>query len=353
MDTTPLFYLAGLLWMKGVGVEQDIQKSVSCFIEATINGNHKESAYELGRIYSDRYPHSLNQPQQSLIWFKKALEWGDQRALVDLAYGYFEGDDDQEEYNNNNSNNNNCENILERDQHQHQQYKNNNKNNRVKKDELAFQYAQQGALAKDKYCQYILGYLYLKGRGTVENAYEATEWLEQSAYQGFAEAIEELATIYLRGHGNVAKNYEKAYSICMLGADHIAFCQATLGDLYRNAWGVDRDYQKAFQYYQKAASHHEPYPYAQHMMGEMFLNGEGVPYDVGVAKENFIMAAKHYYEPSKHKLETLERTMQYSNHIMATSPTPASPTTPTSPSTQLSEKRTNRWSIGTIFSKKK
>lgn len=65
------------------------------------------------------------------------------------------------------------------------------------------------------------------------------------------------------------------------------------------------------------------------------------------------MAAKHYYEPSKHKLETLERTMQYSNQIMATSPTPSSPTTPTSPSTQLSEKRTNRWSIGTIFSKKK
>ncbi|CAO3642117.1 unnamed protein product [Cunninghamella blakesleeana] len=363
IDITPLFYLAGLLWMKGIGVQQDIQKSVSCFIEATRKGNHRESAYELGRIYSDRYPHSLNHPQQSIVWFRKALEWGDQRALVDLAYGYFEENNDNNDNNdNNNSNNNNNNN----DHHQpvysnnnsnhvenyNNQINNNNNNIKSKNDELAFKYAQQGAIEEDRYCQYILGYLYLKGRGTKEDAFEAIGWLEKSAQQGFTEAIEELTAVYLRGHGNVAKDEKKAYSICMLGADHIPFCQATLGDMYRNGWGVGRDYQKAFQYYQTAASHNEPYPYAQHMMGEMFLNGEGVPYDFGVAKENFIMAAKQYYEPSKHKLETLEKTMQFSGQSMTASPTAITPP-PLPPPSSPSDKKTNRWSIGTIFSKKK
>lgn len=63
------------------------------------------------------------------------------------------------------------------------------------------------------------------------------------------------------------------------------------------------------------------------------------------------MAAKQYYEPSKHKLETLEKTMQFSGQPITASPTDITP--PPLPPQSSSDKKTNRWSIGTIFSKKK
>ncbi|KAI8085124.1 uncharacterized protein BX664DRAFT_338581 [Halteromyces radiatus] len=336
-STTPLVYLAGLLWIKGIGIEQDVQRGLACLEEAATHGNHKEAAYELGRIYSDRYIHSLKDMQKSLHWYARALELGDERALCDLAYGYYEGEQDGQSLNKKDGS------AMD------------DKMDIIKNDTLAFRYASQGA-KKDRYCQYILGHLYLKGRGTTANAQEAVIWLEKSAQQGFTEAIEELAMVYLRGVGNVGKDYTKAYSICMLGAENnVVFCQAALGDIYRQGWGVDRDYHKAFQYYQTAASHDDPYPYSQHMLGEMFLNGEGVPQDLAVAKEWFTMAEKQGYEPSRHKLQTLTKSIQSiqdsqngsfrSNSIDSypSSPIVASPT----------EKKSNRWSLGFFTNRKK
>lgn len=259
--TAPLSYLAGLLWIKGIGVEHDLQHGIDCLVNAASQGNHKQAAYELGRVYSDRYIHSLKDMRQSLYWYSRALELGDERALCDLAYGYYEGESDDDDGETTRSTSATTGTVIA-----------NGKTLPVvvKDDDLAFKYARRGADTKDRYCQYILGHLYMKGRGTTANAQEAIRWLELSAQQGFTEAIEELATVYLRGVGNVGKDYAKAHSICMLGMEsNIVFCQAALGDIYRQGWGVDRDYHQAFQYYQTAATHEHPYPYAQHMLGEM------------------------------------------------------------------------------------
>lgn len=232
-----LCYLAGLMHTKGVGFDQDLKKGIACLKFAATEGRIAEAGCELGRIYGDRYKYSLNEPAESIHWFHRAFECGSTQAVVDLAYGFFEGSE------------------------------------QVPKDDVrALRYAKDGALLNDKYCQYIVGHIYLKGRGGVEaNAQEAVKYLNASASQGFAVALEEETSVYMYGHGNVKQDYKKAYQCCMKSiAANIPFCQARLGDMYRNAWGVTQDFHKAFEYYQNAASQTDaPYPYAQHMLGEM------------------------------------------------------------------------------------
>lgn len=238
LGTEPaLCYLAGLLYTKGVGFEQDIDKGIQLLKHGATEGGVAEAGCELGRIYSDRYGYSLQQPAEAMHWFHRAFECGSKQAVVDLAYGFFEG------------------NHVE-----------------VPKDDArALRYAKDGASLNDKYCQYIIGHLYLKGRGVEANAQEAVKWLHASAQQGFAVALEEETSVYMYGQGNVNQDYEKALQCCLQSeAQRIPFCQARLGDMYRNAWGVMQDFQKAFEYYQNAASQSDtPYPYAQHMLGEM------------------------------------------------------------------------------------
>lgn len=231
-----LCYLAGLLYSKGIGFDQNIKRGISLLQFAATEGRIAEAGCELGRIYSDRYKYSLNEPAESIHWFHRAFECGSTQAVVDLAYGFFEG------------------------------------SAQVPKDDVrALRYAKDGALLNDKYCQYIVGHLYLKGKGVPINAQEAVKFLNASASQGFAVALEEETSVYMYGHGNVKPDYQKAYTCCMQSiAANIPFCQARLGDMYRNAWGVTQDYHKSFEYYQNAASQSDtPYPYAQHMLGEM------------------------------------------------------------------------------------
>ncbi|KAI9006659.1 hypothetical protein CLU79DRAFT_779603 [Phycomyces nitens] len=231
-----LCYLAGLMLTKGIGHTPDIDQGLA-FLERAGEQKQPDAAYELGRFYSDRYHYSRPDLKQSLYWYQRAFENGDTRALVDLAYGFSEGDLGHD---------------VPRD------------------DDRAFRYAEQGAKTDDKYCQYILGHLYLKGRGVAQDSEKAVYWLSASADQGFAVALEEISAIYLKGHGDVPKDYRLAHEWCLKGVSTTAYCQTSLGDIYRNGWGVQRDYQKAFQYYQTAAIQPDsPHHYAQHMLGEM------------------------------------------------------------------------------------
>ncbi|KAG1141793.1 hypothetical protein G6F37_009473 [Rhizopus arrhizus] len=302
-------YLAGLLYTKGIGFSQDLEKGVSFLKYAATEGKLGEAACELGRIYGDRYRYSYHQPRESVHWFERAFECGSNQAIVDLAYSFFEGSEDV-----------------------------------PKDDTRAFRYAKEGALSNDKYCQYIVGHLYLKGKGIEQDSKEALKWLDQSAKQGFSVALEEQVAVYMNGQGNVAKDYERAYQCCTSGtATNIPYCQVCLGDMYRNGWGVEQDYQKAFEYYQKAASSNQsdtPYPYAQHMIGEMFLHGEGVPRDLAVAKEWFQIASTQGYEPSQVKIQQISLLEQ--NTLLQKQKDASNE----DQQQEKQEKRSSRWSLG-------
>ncbi|KAI8140056.1 hypothetical protein BJV82DRAFT_624963 [Fennellomyces sp. T-0311] len=219
-------YLAGLLLTKAIGIDRDVDRGI-VLLDHAAQAGLGEAAYELGRVWGDRYSYSLHNPSKSMACYQRAVDLGEHRAYVDLAYACYVDSNSMDK---------------------------------------AFEYAIQGAqLTNDRYCQYILGHLYLgKGQGN-----EAIQWLTASAQQDFALAIEELASAYLKGQAGIEVDYNQALVWCTKGSD-IPYCQTALGDLFRNGWGVERDYQKAFQYYQTAASQPEaPNLYAQHMVGEM------------------------------------------------------------------------------------
>ncbi|KAI8638518.1 hypothetical protein BD408DRAFT_405622 [Parasitella parasitica] len=293
---------------------------------AATAGKIAEAGCELGRIFGDRYRYSLNQPSKSMHWFHRAFECGSTQAVVDLAYGFFEGSQCQE----------------------------------VPKDDArAFRYAKDGALLNDKYCQYIVGHIYLNGRGVTADAQEALKWLHASAQQGFAVALEEEAAVYMYGHGSAKQDYEKAFECCAQSAAiNIPFCQARLGDMYRQGLGkLSQNFHKAFEHYQNAASQSDtPYPYAQHMLGEMFLIGEGVPVDLAVAKEWFQIASTHGYEPSQIKLQKIESIengagLKQQKQQQKDQPPQQQQQQQQQQQTDLQEKRSSRWSLS-FFNKK-
>ncbi|KAI9313179.1 hypothetical protein BX666DRAFT_746639 [Dichotomocladium elegans] len=229
-ENTHVNYLAGLLLIKGIGVSRDLEKG-KALLELAAEAGCGEAAYELGRVCGDRYSFSLDDPPKSLHWYERAVALGETKAYVDLAYLSFNGQGEEGT---------------------------DGRGTTTLSSSAALEYAKRGAEeTKDRFCQYILGHL----ASTPE---EAITWLTESAQQDFALAIEELASIYMK-----KQDYQEAMKWSTKGSD-IPFCQTALGDMFRNGWGVARDYQRAFQYYQTAASQPEaPNHYAQYMLGEM------------------------------------------------------------------------------------
>lgn len=292
-----LAYLAGLLLTRGIGVDRDVNRGLQILEHAAAN-EHVHALYELGRIYGDHYKYSLHDIDRSISYFEKAAELGYTRAYIDLAVA-LQGRDDAK----------------------------------------AIKYASLGAeKANDRYCQYILS-------RNCHSQDERVRWLQASADQGFAPAIEELVGYYME-----TRNYEQAIRLCSSSsATELPSCQVAMADIHRYGLQVPQDHKKAFQYYQTAANHPEsPSQYAQHMLGEMFLNGEGIPQDTAVAKEWYQIAATQGYEPSRRRLQQLT----------ASVPTPRSSADTVENDTDSGvpnkepQKKQNRWSMG-FFGRKK
>jgi TPR repeat protein len=78
--------------------------------------------------------------------------------------------------------------------------------------------------------------------------------VEARAKAGNPDAETELGRRYLRGKGGVERNYEEALSWLQKAADHgNARGQAFLGIMYDEGDGVPQNYKLALQWYQKSA----------------------------------------------------------------------------------------------------
>ncbi|EIE88087.1 hypothetical protein RO3G_12798 [Rhizopus delemar RA 99-880] len=122
----------------------------------------------------------------------------------------------------------------------------------------------------------------------------------------------------MNGQGNVAKDYERAYQCCTSNtATNIPYCQAASSN-----------------------QSDTPYPYAQHMIGEMFLHGEGVPRDLAVAKEWFQIASTQGYEPSQVKIQQISLLEQ--NTLLQKQKDASNE----DQQQEKQEKRSSRWSLG-------
>ena len=118
---------------------------------------------------------------------------------------------------------------------------------------------------------------------------EAKREYEQAASAGSASAMNNLGVLYKNGWG-VAKDYAQARAWLQKGADQgDADAQYNLGVLYFNGQGVAKDYAQARAWFQKAADQGDAS--AQNNLGELYMNGQGVAKDYSQARVWFQKAA--------------------------------------------------------------
>lgn len=115
--------------------------------------------------------------------------------------------------------------------------------------------------------------------------------VENSAFEGNANAQHDLAAIYTAGHAGVKQDYKRA-SLWFEEAAHngVANARYNLGVLYHQGIGVKQDTEKAFQWYKTAAA--LGHPEAQYNLGIAYIEGIGLPYDPLTAATFFENAAK-------------------------------------------------------------
>lgn len=173
-DSTYAKYMLSILFQQGIGVDQDLKKSVSWYKQAEKDKNHAKAQLQVAKRYL--VPFSImHNPKEAAIWMEEAAKHKNIEAQNLLADMYLQG-------------------------------------RGVSKSELkALNWYGKSAGMGSAYGQYSLGIMYYNGQGVAQNMQEAYKWLTYAAYQGYAEAQYLLGVMYEQGFG-VEKSLAKAYA---------------------------------------------------------------------------------------------------------------------------------------------
>ena len=141
------------------------------------------------------------------------------------------------------------------------------------------------------------------GKASTEDDKEAVRWYRKAAEQGHKQAQDSLGTMYQNGDG-VEKNYAEAMSWYRKAAEQgYANAQNNLGERYQYGTGVERDYATAIQWYRKAAE--QDHAWAQYHLGVMYKRGSGVEEDLTTAFDWFGKAARQGHALSQYEIAKL------------------------------------------------
>ena len=121
-------------------------------------------------------------------------------------------------------------------------------------------------------------YVEKKFSNTIQpNSEDELEFYKLNAKEGKINYIKGLAQKYLYGQG-IKQNFKEAKSLFELGVKlNDTFCMFYLGEIYLNGWGVDVNYQIAFDLFTKASYN---YTQAWNSLGYMYYYGYGVEKNV-------------------------------------------------------------------------
>ncbi|OJW69903.1 MAG: hypothetical protein BGO68_03215 [Candidatus Amoebophilus sp. 36-38] len=292
-------YNLGLMYENGWGVTQDHQKAFNFYKDAADQGN-ADAQNNLGNIYYNRDGNDEQKVQdykEAAKCYKEASEQGYAIAKYNLGNLHYYGRGEDQSYENAKS-----------------YY------------EVA---ANEGVTAAKNN----LGFMYQHGCGVTQDHQKAFNLYKDAADQGNAYAQKNLGDLYKNGSEEVTKNYQEALKWYRKAADqghdgageqiilltHVSknflsnlisqaekgdiAIQSYLGDIYYYGWGIDKDYQKALETYQKAAK--KEHSHAQFQIGEIYFNGWGVTKDYQKALEAYEKAADQGHIDVKHQLEKL------------------------------------------------
>ncbi|MBL0941383.1 MAG: SEL1-like repeat protein [Alphaproteobacteria bacterium] len=156
-------------------------------------------------------------------------------------------------------------------------------------DELAVAWYRKAAEQGYAVAQVNLGFMYFHGQGVNQDYTEASEWFNKAKDQNQPLAFYLLGYMHHKGLG-IAFNpdqsqeyFQKNYKLFTETEEHQrSYAQATLGNMFRYGYGVEQNFQKAIEWYQKAVDQNNYY-YANAMLGRMYKKGEGIPQDLSKA----------------------------------------------------------------------
>ncbi len=104
----------------------------------------------------------------------------------------------------------------------------------------------------DAAAQYLLGTLYVEGKGVEHDDTTAVKWFQRAANQGDARAQYDLGASYAEGAGVPKSEVEAAKWFQRAANQGMAFAQLNLGLLYASGHGVPQDNVEAFKWLELA-----------------------------------------------------------------------------------------------------
>jgi len=131
------------------------------------------------------------------------------------------------------------------------------------------------------------------------------EWAKKSADQKNYDGIARLGWHYLNGEGcekDVSKGSELIHESIKYGQS--SYGQNTLGYMYENGIGVEKNYSDAFFWYKKSAE--QGNPYAQWNLGRLYEEGKGTEQDKEKAIYWYEKSSEQGNEFAKSKLISLQ-----------------------------------------------
>ncbi|GBC18514.2 kinase-like domain-containing protein [Rhizophagus irregularis DAOM 181602=DAOM 197198] len=184
---------------------------------------------------------------------------------------------------------------------------------------LAFNWYQRAVENKSIIGQFYLGYCYEFSIGTEKNETKSIEWYQKATKNGNGTAKLYLANCYKLGNGDrgtkikfhkliyfeglrriginnyfgtgTKQNYEKAFNYFQRAATNgNKFAQYDLGNCFKNGEGVTKDERKAFELYHKSAE--QGCKNAQYQLGNCYNEGIGIDINKMNAFELYKIAAE-------------------------------------------------------------
>jgi len=234
-------YFLGVMYEKGDGVSQDLEKQ-NFWYQKAANQGVPYAQFNIGNMYykGEGIPRDA---KQAVYWWKKAAEQGVANAQHNLGLSFANGDG------------------IPRD---------------AKQAVYWYQKAVQQGFAQ---AQFNLGLMYEKGVGVPKDLDQAAHWYQKAAEQGQASAQLNLGNMYSKGNG-VPRDLEQAVYWYKKAAEQgEANAQNNLGWTYAEGEGVPRDPKLAEYWWKKAAE--QGVANVQSNLGVMYYKGDGVPRDVG------------------------------------------------------------------------
>lgn len=208
-------YCLGILKLKGLGVERNIEEGLTFLQQAADSGNPK-AQLELGSFYlaGKDVPKDY---KKAALFLQSAATQGELQAQLELGKLY--------------------------------RLKEGGINNNT----LAFQWLEKAA-TKSSEAKRLLAECYQQGTGVSPNPEKAFYWWKKAAEEGDIKAQQALGRCYETG-GGVTRNDKEAYKWILKAASlNDAEAQNSLGCMYLEGRGVPKDKVQAINWLQKSAS---------------------------------------------------------------------------------------------------